>query len=244
MNEIQKAEVNGISYIITNPDDIIQKTLVNKEQWNNEIVELIKEFISKINLKHFLNIGSHIGSVCLSVSKHIDRVTAIEAYYPTFNHLRDNIDLNKITNVETFNIAIGDKRETVNFLKTDRIKNNLGGMHVITEMDKIFNIRSASQVDNSISTEMFPLDELDEIDNFDIMLVDIEGMDARFLNGAEKKIKKNKPIIIIEIWDNNKRKSENMLISREGVIKHIIEFGYILYKNIDDDFIFLPNHLL
>jgi hypothetical protein len=87
---------------------------------------------------------------------------------------------------------------------------------------------------------MFPLDEVNEIDNFDIILVDIEGMDARFLKGAENKILKNKPIIIIEIWDNNKRKFENMLISREEVIKHIIDLGYTLYKNIDDDFIFIP----
>jgi broad specificity phosphatase PhoE len=122
----------------------------------------------------------------------------------------------------------------------DRIKNNMGGMHVITEMDKRLNLRSANQVDNSISCQMFPLDEVDEIDNFDIILVDIEGMDARFLKGAENKILKNKPIIIIEIWDNNKRKFENMLISREGVIKHIIDLGYTLHKNIDDDFIFIP----
>ena len=213
MNKIQKAEVNEISYIITNPNDIIQKTLVNKQQWNNEIVELIKEFINKFNLKHFLNIGSHIA-------------------------------LNKITNVETFNIAIGNKRETVNFLKTDRIKNNMGGMHVITEIDKKYNIRSANQVDNTISCQMFPLDEVDEIDNFDIILVDIEGMDTLFLNGAKNKIIKNKPIIIIEIWDNIKRKSENMPASRESVIKYIREFGYTLYKNIDDDFIFIPNNLL
>ena len=244
MNKIQKVDVNEISYIITNPNDIIQKTLLNKQQWNNEIVKLIKEFINKFNLKHFLNIGSHIGTVSLPISKNIEKVTAIEAYYPTFNHLRHNIALNKITNIETFNIAIGNKRETVNFLKTDRIKNNMGGMHVITEIDKKYNIRSANQVDNTISCQMFPLDEVDEIDNFDIILVDIEGMDTLFLNGAKNKIIKNKPIIIIEIWDNIKRKSENMPASRESVIKYITEFGYTLCKNIDDDFIFIPNNLL
>lgn len=244
MNKISK--VDGISYIITNPNDIIQKTLVNNQQWNSVIIEIIKEFIVKYNLKHFLNIGSHIGTVSLPVSKNIKKVTAIEAYYSTFCHLQDNIKLNAITNINTFNIAIGDKRETVNFLQNihDRIKDNSGGMHVITEMDKKLNLRSANLVDNSISCEMFPLDEVDEIDNFDIILVDIEGMDARFLKGAKNKIFKNKPIIIIEIWDNIKRKSENMLISREKVIKYIIKLDYTLYKNIDDDFIFIPNNLL
>jgi FkbM family methyltransferase len=238
MNKI--TSVNDISYIITNPNDIIQKTLLENKQWNNEIVEIIREFIKKYNLKHFLNIGAHIGTVSLPISKNIEKVTSIEAFNTTFCHLVSNINLNKITNITPINIAIGDKKETVNFLKTDRIKNNMGGMHVITEMDKRYNLRSASIVDNSISCEMFPLDEVDEVDNFDIILVDIEGMDARFLQGAKNKILKNKPIIIIEIWDNNKRKIENMFISRENVIKHIVELGYTLYKSIDDDFIFIP----
>jgi FkbM family methyltransferase len=234
------AIVNDISYIITNPNDIIQKTLLEKVQWNNEIVKIIKEFIIKYNLKHFLNIGAHIGTISLPISKNIEKVTSIEAFHPTFCHLVNNINLNNITNITPINIAIGDKKETVNFLKTDRIKNNMGGMHVITEMDKRLNLRSANLVDNSISCDMLPLDDVDKVDNFDIMLVDIEGMDARFLQGAKNKILKNKPIIIIEIWDNNKRKFENMLISRENVIKHIIDLGYTLYKSIEDDFIFIP----
>ena len=233
-------KVGEVSYIIKNPDDIIQKTLVNNLQWNNEIVEIIKEFIIKYKLKHFLNIGSHIGTVSLPISKCIEKVTSIEAYYPTYSHLIENIKLNEITNIIPFNIAIGDKRETVNFLKTDRIVNNMGGMHVITEIDKQYNFRSAEQVDNTISCEMFSLDEVHEIDNFDIMLIDIEGMDAPFLNGAKNKILKNKPIIIIEIWDDNKRQFEKMRIPRAGVIKYIINLGYRLYKNFEDDFIFIP----
>jgi hypothetical protein len=41
------------------------------------------------------------------------------------------------------------------------------------------------------------------------MLVDIEGLEYEFLLGAEQSIKRCKPIIIVEIWNNNKRKSEN-----------------------------------
>ena len=243
MDKISK--VNEISYVITNPNDIIQKTLLDGIQWNNEIVEIIKEFIVKYNLKHFLNIGTHIGTISLPISKNIEKVTSIEAFYPTFCHLVKNINLNNITNIVPFNIAIGNKKETVNFLANDeRWKDNSGGMRVITEMDKQFKIRFADRVDNSVSCQMFPLDEVDEIDDFDIMLVDIEGMEARLLQGGKNKILKNKPIIIIEIWDDEIRKFEKLLISREEVIKHIIDLGYTLYKNIDDDFIFIPNHLL
>lgn len=245
-NSYNQVNINNIKYFITNKDDIIQKTLLQGNQWNNEIVNVINIFVKQYNLKHFLNIGSHIGTVCLPISKNIEKVTAIEAYDSTYEHLLKNVKLNDITNIETFNIAIGDKKEEVNFFKNtdDRLINNMGGMHVITEIDKQFNLRSAKLVDNEKKCLMYPLDEIDEIDNFDIVLVDIEGMDARFLFGAKNKILKNKPIIIIEIWDDNKRKLENMKVSRNYVINLVINLGYALYKQIDDDFIFLPNKYL
>ena len=235
--------VNNIKYIITNPEDCIQKVLVENVQWNNEMLLLIQELITKYNLKHFLNIGSHIGTIAMPVSRVINKVTAIEAYYPTYCHLQKNIELNEIKNIQAHNIAIGDRRETIHFLGVnERTKNNMGGMHVITELDKKNNIRSAELVDDKFSCMMYPLDGIKEIDNFDIVLIDIEGMEDRFLLGARGKIIKNKPIIITEIWDDDKRKSENMFSSRQDIINIIISLGYTLDKIIDDvDYVFLPN---
>jgi len=219
--------------------------LLNYGIWNGEIIEIIKSFIIKYDLKHFLNIGAHIGTVSLPISKNIDKVTSIEAYLPTYIHLLKNIEINNIKNIETFNIAIGDKKEDVDFLTNDlRWINNSGGMRVITEFDKKANIRFSNLAGNLIKCKMYPLDEVDEIDNFDIMLIDIEGMEARFLLGSKNKILKNKPIIIMEIWNNEIRKNEKLKTSRDDIINYIVDIGYILYKNIDDDFIFLPNKYL
>ena len=121
----------------------------------------------------------------------------------------------------------------------NRIINNTGGMHVFTENDIKNNIRSANLTDKQIKNKMNKLDNL-EIDNFDIMLVDIEGFEYEFLLGAKQKIIKNKPIIIIEIWNNNKRKLENMIETQEQVINYIITLNYKLIKIIGDDFIFEP----
>ena len=237
--------VNNIKYIITNPEDCIQKVLVKNNQWNNEILLLIQQLITKYNLKHFLNIGSHIGTIAMPVSRIVNKVTAIEAYYPTYCHLKNNIKLNDIKNIEIHNIAIGHNIEKIHFLGVnERTKNNMGGMHVITDSDKQNNIRSAELVDDTYSCMMYPLDKVDEIDNFDIVLIDIEGMEDRFLLGSRAKIIKNKPIIITEIWDDDKRKSENMFSSRQDIINVITSLGYTLYKNIVDDYVFLPNRLL
>ena len=72
------------------------------------------------------------------------------------------------------------------------------------------------------------------------MLVDIEGCEYEFLLGAREKILTNKPIIIVEIWNNDKRKSENMKTTQEDVINLIISMNLKLVKQLGDDFIFIP----
>ena len=86
---------------------------------------------------------------------------------------------------------------------------------------------------------MNKLDNL-KIDYFDIMLVDIEGYEYEFLLGGKEKITKYKPIIIIEIWNDNKRKTENMHISQMDIIKYIESLEYKLINQIGDDFVFEP----
>jgi FkbM family methyltransferase len=240
--------VYGIKYNIYNNNDCIQKELLSGSQWNEATFNTIKSYIYSKNLSHFLNIGCHIGSICLPISLCIKKVTAIEAYPPTYNQLCENIQINNLSNITTLNIAVGNTEEDVYFMsdtkicpieKINRIINNTSGMHVFTENDIKCNIRSANLTDKKIKNKINKLDNI-EIDNFDIILIDIEGLEYEFLLGAENKIKKNKPIIIVEIWNNNKRKSENMKETQEEVIDYIKSLNYTLIKVIGDDFIFEP----
>jgi hypothetical protein len=59
-----------------------------------------------------------------------------------------------------------------------------------------------------------------------------------FLCSDMEKIMKNKPIIIIEIWDDNKRQRENMKWTRKNVIEYILSMGYSLQGSNGEDFLF------
>ena len=137
MNKTSTVTINDIKYVIKNENDIIQSTLLKGIQWNNDIVLLIGYWIKKYNLKHLVNVGSHIGTIALPISKYIKKVTAIEAFPPTYNHFIEHVKINKIHNIESFNFALGDKENKVFFLDSDhkRIRNNSGGMHAIAEED-------------------------------------------------------------------------------------------------------------
>ena len=240
-NSYKTVNINEIKYVIKNDNDLIQKFLLNNRQWNNNILLIIGQLIKRFNLKHFLNIGCHIGTVALPLSKYIEKVTAIEAYPMTFKHLEEHIKINNIKNIQVFNLAIGDENKKIYFLddKNIRVKNNTGGMHVITEED-IVNKRLSSDIHSKkYSNEMKKLDDLN-ISDFDILLADVEGKEYELLKGGKNKIIKYKPIIIVEIWNNNKRNLERMQTTNDEIINYIINLGYKLIKQLGDNYIFLP----
>jgi len=242
MSEI--SEINGIKYLIKNKDDLIQKTLVNGVQWNNDVILLIARIQKKYDLKHCLNIGCHIGTLALPLSKYIKKVTAIEAYPPTFEHLNENIKLNDITNIESINLAVGNKNQEIYFLdeSNDRIKNNTGGMHVITEEDIKYHRLSSGIHSKKIINQMKRLDDTN-IKEFDILIIDVEGKEHELLLGGREKILEYKPIILIEIWGNKKRQQENMTTTSEELIDQIKNLKYKLVSRFGDNYIFLPEHL-
>ena len=241
--------INGIKYIIKNKEDTIERYLLSNRQWNEGVYKFIINIIKDLNLTHFLNIGSHIGTIALPVSKHIKKVSCVEAYQPTYQHLLENIELNKIKNIDTYNFAVGNSEEDIYFMAEDmicpienknRLKNNSGGMHVFTQYEIDNKIRSSILTDKKINNKMHKLDNTD-IDGFDILLVDIEGYEYDFLLGAKEKIIKNKPVLIVEIWDDNKRKLENMQRTRQEVIDLILSFNYKYQGNNGEDFLFIAD---
>ena len=230
MSEI--SEIDGIKYLIKNKNDLIQKTLSNGVQWNKDVILLIGRIQKKYNLQHCLNIGCHIGTLSIPLSKFFKKITAIEAYPPTFEHLNENLELNL------------NKNEEIYFLdnNNERIKNNTGGMHVITN-DDIENKRLSSEIHSKkIMNQMKKLDNTN-IEKFDILIADVEGKEYEMLLGGNDKILKYKPIILIEIWGNKKRQLENMNTSCEEIINHILNLKYKIVSRFDDNYVFFPDSL-
>ena len=188
MEQFKSVTINNIKYLIKNKNDIIESTLLRGSQWNNNIVLFIGICIKKYNLKHFVNIGSHIGTVALPISKYINKVTAIEAFPPTYKRLLEHIKLNKIKNIDSFNLALGDKENKVYFLDPNhpRIKNNSGGMHAVTEEDIKKNRLSSNLHSKDHYNTMKKLDDL-KIENFDIILIDVEGKENEMIKALLKK---------------------------------------------------------
>ena len=118
--------VEGVVYEIRNPRDVIEKTLLEGRAWSPDIVRLLAARMRPN--AHFVNVGAHIGTVCIPLAKVAAHVTAFEPFPKTFDHLKRNVELNALTNVSLYNAALGDKHERVFFLSdsSERIKENSG----------------------------------------------------------------------------------------------------------------------
>jgi len=142
-----------------------------------------------------LDIGANIGYYATLESKAVGisgRVIAIEPSPITFKHLQRNMELQKISNNEVHNFAIGDMEGEVNFLSHN--KSNLS--MVIQEGQ---NIPQGCELTTVHATTVDKLVEDMKLKNLDLLRMDVEGYEFQILNGAKKTITKYEPMIQLEL---------------------------------------------
>ena len=142
-----------------------------------------------------LDVGSNIGYYALLESKIVEtdgRVIAIEPSPQNFQHLKKNLEIQNIKNVDAYNFAASDKNGEVNFL-------------VYKESNGSFTIPDGEETDipgdiikvQSKTIDTF-LEEL-SINHVDFVRMDVEGYESHILQGMTNTIKKSKPIFQIEV---------------------------------------------
>ena len=176
--------------------------LKNLKPWDNENVEKIIYFIKKYN-GSFVDCGCNFGAYSIPIAKKFEdqNIYAFDASKKAINNLKQNIDLNKIKNINYFNIGIGDKNieayfnEDIDNLKNDgsfRFTQNSNNEKIkIYKLDDIFKNEKISLKENII------------------IKLDLEGFDFLALKGLSETIKKSKVIIFIEISKMLLENSEN-----------------------------------
>jgi FkbM family methyltransferase len=127
-------------------------------------------------------LGANIGTITLPIAKFLKNrgtVYSIEAHPKTYFELQKNIFLNKLSNVKTWNIAVGKNEGLVYFSnKKNDDANNI-------------------TVDGEIVVPCFTLDTLfKDFKKIDILKIDVEGFEKFVLENALETLKKTKCIYI------------------------------------------------
>jgi FkbM family methyltransferase len=154
----------------------------------DEIARINKLISTQSNV---LVVGAHIGSLVIPIAKNCNKVVAIEANPNNFNLLKTNLHLNKSENVTIHNIAASSKQETIKFQMN--VVNSGGSKRLPKNNEYMY------RYDNPevIEVQAHSLDEYLDENNFDLVLIDIEGSEYFAMQGMEK-ILSNCNTLIVE----------------------------------------------
>ncbi len=168
--------------------------------------------------------GANFGTyalACAPVVGPLGRVHAFEPQRLIFNMLCGSVALNGMTNVVCYNLALGDHTGVIECPQFDYFKPmNFGSVEFgDRQMERLEQER---QYDQGLK-ETVGITSLDQLGltRLDLLKVDVEGMEIKFLNGAKNTILNCRPIIHIEYIKVN----ENELSER------LINMRYRLYNN-------------
>ena len=199
-----------------------------------------------------IDVGVYRGIYSYKLSKHFKKVFSFEPNPLIYNNLSSS--LAKITdNIEIFNYALSNT-EGITKLKIPNRGNSLFDKNY----EELFKLGAATihEKNDIIDYESFDVKKtlLDKIipssEKIGFIKIDVEGHESEVIKGSINTIKRDKPILLIEIEEKHTKKPIN------DTINFVKNIGYDCYQlhnreiskfeikkhNIkDNNFIFLPN---
>lgn len=206
-------------FFVDQINDTIKNCLRAHIPWEGFIKGVIERFVKPGTIA--LDIGAHIGTHTLTMSKCVGsggKVFAFEPNKKIFRELCMNLALNKANNVQPIRCALGKEKNIITLVSSHPA--NEGGTYVIKEQ---LGLNTAA---------LIQLDEFD-LTNISFIKMDVENMEAEVLDGAIATIRKNRPVMLIEIQGNNERSvqlGENMMERARETMEKIISLGYRLER--------------
>ncbi len=214
-------------------------------------LKIIDKFADKS--KDAIDIGVYRGVYSYKLSHNFKNIHSFEPNPLLFPYLEKN--LKKILkNVNLYNLALSDKSGEAELKLPIRSKSIFKD-----NIEELYKLGAATMHPNNniIEYEKFSIKtaKLDDIkieNKIGFIKIDVEGHEKNVLIGAESSIKKNKPVMIIEIEERHTKKP---IIETINFIKKfdyncyylsenkMINIDEIYPKNPENNFIFLPKKI-
>lgn len=182
--------------IILHTDSILSRLIyLGFEQYE---ISFIKKFLKQGDT--FIDIGANIGLFTLIASQIIGEKGKILAFEPTpeiYKRLIENIDLNGLQNIETYNLGLSDRKALLSF-------------NVSKDGYDAWNSFALNERLNSSETIDIMADTLDSIIKrkniyiVNLIKIDVEGWEKFVLQGAKDLLEKdNSPTLLVEFTETN-----------------------------------------
>jgi len=231
-------------YLLFPNDNAVTSTLFNNDVYEPYLYQFLKENNLDIRGTNVVDIGGNNGQIAVEFAHLVGddgKVFSFEPQRVIFQQLCGNVFVNGLDNVYTFNVALGNEEGLTTIQKPNYFDKgfvNFGDVHVGVQSDY----------------ELVQMRQLDSysLDNISIIKIDVQGFERKVLLGAKETIEKNKPIIYIEIEQDQ---LELYGDSEESVLQLLIDYGYsftrfnsglpyLTKSGLCLDFVAIPNDLV
>jgi FkbM family methyltransferase len=215
-------EDKTVNFKLTNTLDLIQNQIAKGRFFEPQ--ELIETLSILPKFARILDIGSNIGNHALffTICGEASEIHCFEPSQNTANTLHSNFQINKIpaSRYKIHRMAVGAKSQQGTLCNLDNLNSGATSIKINTEgpihIDSLDNIFTTDSV-------------------FDLLKIDVEGMELEVLEGAGETIKRSQPIILIEVSNSNKSKFFSWLAHNNYKVHRAFELvhasNYLLTPN-------------
>jgi FkbM family methyltransferase len=208
----RQANREGVNYFLDISDTVDWYIYFGfKEASREKLFSLVKK--SDV----VIDIGANVGNVSLGFSKLVGETGKIYSFEPdplNFKRFKKNVDLNHFKNIETLNFGLGNKKGSFSIVVHDELNR---GMNRLVEN---------APSENTVLCEVLVLDDFisqNKVNKVDLIKIDVEGFEKKVLEGAYETLKFQRPILFIELDDNNLKDQGS---SARDLIKYLEELKY------------------
>lgn len=177
-------------------------------------------FILCTETSNVIDVGANIGWTALRLARKAlkGKVYGFEPDPYNQERCQENVKRNALSNLEIFSLALGNKESTVGMEL--RTPSNRGGNRIAP-----VGLGGNAFVQVSRMDETAPVNSLEKID---LIKIDVEGYELQVLKGAQGVLRKHKPILFVELDDDNLRDQGD---SASELVRYLEERGYASITN-------------
>lgn len=182
-------------------------------------VRFLKQFLRPGDV--FVDIGANISSHCITLAKHLGNSSQIHAFEPhprTFAYLEKNRLINRLDNLHTYNVALGDEDGEVFF--SDVPWNDLNRVLESPEQE-ISALRVPVRLLDSYAFARSPITAIK---------LDVEGFELPVLRGATIALQ-NTQFLYFEVSDLH---YEKYSYSTGDIVQFLDQNGWKIYRFVDE----------
>ncbi|MCW3123116.1 MAG: methyltransferase, FkbM family domain protein [Flavipsychrobacter sp.] len=227
--DYQSASIHGIDMVVPlqndglvcfiNTKDLIGWKIFFTGEYERGTNRVLEQYVKEGDI--VIEAGANLGSETVLLSKMVGkgRVYGFEPNPYTFDRLKTNVAINELTNVEVFDIAMGEKNGSISFNIYPKNFCNAGMSSKYME----------TPLTRKITVQQQTLDSFVKAHNIskvDFLKMDIQGAEMDLLKGAGETMAKYKPKVFLEALE--------VYNDVKAMYEELKKYGYTVH-NISDE---------